>query len=349
MSAELTDLNRSTYLASAARDFFDYTRALAYGEKKGTAGEALRFAQATRMSPRVQEMLQKAAVTPGSLTEWGSELAYIEAASRGFISLLPPFSAFDRLVSDRAVTPMPLHRRLVKAQSGVVASFIGEGKKKLLSSMSISVRVMPVLKVVAMIAYTSELQTMTTGLISDLFNNALRNSVALETDRKFLEEILGQGTGVATNASSGMDAASFLHDLSVALAAIKTALGVGSRLYLILPLAEFNTLSLLRDSGGPLIDSNGMIGNIRVIPTSADTSDAILLDATAIGADAGIVIPKTSAQADIEMDDNPTSGNREIISMWQTNRVAALIERYYGACVLRPEAIAVISGLDVTV
>ena len=74
---------------------------------KGLAGEALRFAQARGASPRVWEMLEKAAITVGSLDgeTWGSELAYVEDASRGFLSLLPPYSAFDRLIADAAVTP----------------------------------------------------------------------------------------------------------------------------------------------------------------------------------------------------------------------------------------------------
>jgi HK97 family phage major capsid protein len=343
--SDLAALNKTVSLSSAASDFFDYSRARAYGETKGLAGEALRFAQARGASPRVQQMLEKAAVTVGSLSgTWGAELAYIEDASQGFLSLLPPHSAFDRLVSDRAVTPMPLHKRLAKVTTAAVASYVGERAKKPLTRMTLGSEEMPLQKVVAMITYTQDLLLSKPGLVQDLFNTTLRNAVALETDRRFLQ-IISEDTNVASNASSGTTASAFLHDLNVALGEIET--GVGSRLYLILPIAEFNTASLLRDAGGPLIVNN-KIGNITVIATSAETSDAVLLDASAIGADAGIAISRSTTQASIELDDNPTSGTYQLVSTWQLNLVAEIVERAFGVAVLRPQSVAIITGMDVT-
>jgi len=351
MSVDLSGLNRSAYERAAAHDFFDHARACAYGETKGLAGEALRFAQARGASPRVLEMLQKAAISVGSLDgqTWGSELAYVEDASRGFLSLLPPYSAFDRLIADNAVTPMPLHQRLAKVMNAAVASYVGERTKKPLTRMSLNSEVMPLQKVVAMIAYTKDLLLSKPGLVQDLFNTTLRNAVAQETDRRFLQ-IISEDTNVASSASTGLTATEFQADLRTAQRSIKS--GVGRRLYLILPLNVFDEVGLLRD-GGPLIVNN-KIGNITVIPTSAEEAPnvpinyGVLCDASSIGADAGIAISRSTTQATIELDDNPTSGTYQLISTFTGNLVAELVERAFGAVVLRPESVAIITGMDVT-
>lgn len=346
--SDLATLNRTVSLSSAAKDFFAYARAQAYGETKGNlVGEALRFAQDRGASPRVWEMIEKAAVTIGSMSgTWGAELAYIEDASRGFLALLPPYSAFDRLVADGAVTPLPLNKRLAKVTSAAVASYVGERRAKPLTRMSLSSEVMPPQKIVAMITYTTELLLTRPALVQDLFNQTLRNAVAKETDQRFLE-IIAADTDVVQHASTGTSASAFVHDLTVALGSIAGSLGVGSRLYLIVPIAELGTLSLLRDNGGFILQDN-KIGAITVIPTSASTSDAVLLDASAIGADAGIAVSKSTTHATIEEDDNPTATDYHTISLWQNNLVAEVVERYFGAVALRPESIAIITGINVT-
>ena len=115
-----------------------------------------------------------------------------------------------------------------------------------------------------------------------LFESQMQQKVAMASDTKFLD-VISEGTGVASSPSTGSTASAFLHDLNVALGHIKT--GVGSKLYLIMPIHAFNTISLLRDNAGPMIVNN-KIGNITVIPTSAQEapdvpiSYAVLCDAS---------------------------------------------------------------------
>ena len=110
-----------------------------------------------------------------------------------------------------------------------------------------------------------------------------------------------------------------------------------------LPMSVFNTVSLLRDGGALVV--NGMIGNVRIIPTAAAISDGVLLDASAVAADSEIVITEVSRESDVRLDDNPTSGTYSYVSLWVNNLQLTRTERYFGASVLRSDGIAVISGM----
>jgi hypothetical protein len=171
-------------------------------------------------------------------------------------------------------------------------------------------------------------------------NASWQKAIAIATDVQFLA-IIAEGTGVASSPSTGLTAAQFQADVSAALQVIEP--GAGQRLYLILPVGVFNHVSLLRD-GGPLV-VNGMMGNIRVIATSAPTADGVLVDASAVGAASDLVTTKVSDQASIIMQDNPTAGSHQHISMFQNNTTVILSERFFSACVLRSDGVAVISGM----
>ena len=49
--------------------------------------------------------------------------------------------------------------------------------------------------------------------------------------------------------------------------------------------------------------------------------------------------------ATLKLDDNPTAGTHQIISLWQANLVAMRAERFFGAAVLRSSGIAVIANM----
>ena len=50
-------------------------------------------------------------------------------------------------------------------------------------------------------------------------------------------------------------------------------------------------------------------------------------------------------QATLKMDDDPTAGSYQLVSLWQNNLVCMRAERFFGAAVLRSDGIAVISGM----
>jgi hypothetical protein len=300
-----------------------------------------------RASPRVMEMLQKAAVAIGSIDAgtWGSELAYIEPASRGFLSLLPPYSAFDRLIADRAVTPMPLHTRLgLAGPIATMASHVGENVLKPVMSLTLRAEIMALQKVVALVAYSRELQVATQGsLVSDLFQSMMANAVAKKTDEIFLQ-IIGESTGVISNPSSGVAVNNILADIGTAVKAID--IGVGSKLYAIMSPSLMADVSV-KLAGGVTAPNLGVTGGqylgITFIRSDAVGSDAYIFDAGAIGADPGIAVDNSSNQTTLIMDDSPSGYHT--VSAFTNNQIFAKVERLFGCAVLKPESVAIVTGM----
>jgi hypothetical protein len=353
--ANLAELNRSVTLDSASLDFTKYAKCLM--ATRGRRDDALALATARGASNRLRTMLEtpidtgkisddmltKSAVAIGSVggTTWGDELAPFRQSSAAFAQSLAPLSAFDRMLSDGGLFQMPLHTRIAVASSAALASSTSELAPKPISAMSFSQQQLAAHKAVALLVLSEELAQSAAPGAMDLFANELRKAVALATDTKFLE-IVSDGTGVASSPSTGLTAAQFLADLGVALQAIEV--GAGSKLYLILPVSAFNTVSLLRDTGGMLV-VNGKIGNINVIATSAAIADGILLDGSAIAAATDLVTTEVVRNATLRMEDNPTAGSYQIISLWQNNLVCTRAERFFGAALLRASGISLITNM----
>jgi Phage capsid family len=90
--------------------------------------------------------------------------------------------------------------------------------------------------------------------------------------------------------------------------------------------------------------SGGTIAGIKVVVSNAAT-DAILFDASQIAANSDTIVIDASSQASVQLDDNPSSGPAQMVSLFQSNMRAMRATRYFGAEVLRPEAVAVITGV----
>lgn len=352
--------------ATKSREFISYAKSMLAA--KGNPSEALQLATARGASSRLREMFEvapveiakiydqlsvKAPVSVGSIdggTWGGSALAPYLEASTAFVASLGPFSCFDRILSDGGFTRMPLRTRISIASSAALGSSVSELAPKPISAMSFTQEFLTAYKAVAMLVISDELAKSAAPGANELFATELRKAVALATDTRFLE-VISETTGIASNPSSGLSTAQFLDDLDDALQAIDV--GVNSKLYLILPVSVAKSIVLLRDSTGPstkfslpdISVNGGTIQGIRVVVTSAATNDGILLDASAIAADVDLVTTEVGRNATLRMDDNPTSGSYQIISLWQNNLQCMRAERFFGAAVLRSDGIAIISDM----
>jgi hypothetical protein len=85
----------------------------------------------------------------------------------------------------------------------------------------------------------------------------------------------------------------------------------------------------------------GTIQGIRVVVSSAATTDGILLDASAVGADTDVAVTDVVRHAKLKLDDNPTAGSFQLVSLWQDNLQTMRVEHYFGAALLRSTGVAV--------
>jgi HK97 family phage major capsid protein len=332
----IEELNKVTYLSSAATDFTNYAKAMLAG--RFNRNDALGFAN--QSSARVKDIL-KTAVLPSSTTTDSALVGYREI-STGFAASLAPWSSYDRIYNDGGFMRVPLKTRISIASSAATGSSVSELAPKPISSMTFGLATLEPTKVSSFIVVSNEFARSISPAATTMLGNELRRACALATDTAFLAALAGC-TGVASSASTGTGAAQFLADLDTALQAL--TIGAASRLYLIVPPSFWKTLLLMRDNGGPIM-SNGTIGGaIRVVASDAATDTATLVDASQVAAESDIITLSEGTHAALEMDDNPTSGATSFVSLWQNNLVGLKAERTFGVEVLRSTAVALITDI----
>jgi HK97 family phage major capsid protein len=158
------------------------------------------------------------------------------------------------MLSDGGFMRMPLHTRISIATSAALGSSTSELAPKPISAMSFAQEYLQAYKASALLVVSDELAKSMAPGANDLFANELRKAVALATDTRFLE-VISQSTGIVSNPSTGLNNPNqFLADLETAIGAIEV--GVGSKLYLVLPADAFKIVLQLRDAGGSLVVNN---------------------------------------------------------------------------------------------
>lgn len=302
-------------------------------ESEGRPAQAWKYAESRNVFPLVTNIL-KSAVAAGTTTNqnWASELADYQLIAQAFLGSLAPFSAFDAALAD--FIKVPFHTRIEVITSAATASVVGELEPKPLTKLQLAESRLVERKAVAICAVTNELIRSSAPGALDLITNELRKAVAAKTDEVFLD-ILTQTTGIST--------ASSLED-----ALDEIEFGADARLYLVLPPAAAKAFVFERDSGGPLYPgigvNGGVFADIKFVVSNA-ASAGVLFDARQIAANSDTITIDASSQADIQLDDAPTGGATNLTSLFQSNRKALKAERYFGAEVLRAEAVCKIEGV----
>jgi hypothetical protein len=342
--SSLGELNRTVQLSSAANDFTMYAKTMLASRFRRS--DALSIAN--DVSPRVKEIL-KGAVESGSTVDatWAAPLVPYRQISEGFVASLAPWSAYDRIYADNAFLRCPLKTLISIVSSGATGAAVSELAAKPLSQLSFTRATLEPAKVVSFIVMTEELARSALPAAITMLGNELRRACAIATDDLFLS-VLAEATGVASSASTGLTAAAFIADLNTALQAI--SIGANSKVYLILPANVCKTVTLLRDTSGPLFPgmtvTGGTIQGIKVVVSDAAGDTGYLIDASQVATESDLVMLTSADHASIQASDTPTSGEQQLVSLWQNNLTGLRAERYFGVEVLRDTAVALIIDMD---
>jgi hypothetical protein len=179
--------------------------------------------------------------------------------------------------------------------------------------------------------------------------NSLRNSIATATDAKFFAQL--SVTPVA--ASAGTSASAARADFATALDALQT--GADAKIFFIVDARTAKRLSLMADSAGgaafpQMSPTGGTVGNVQTLVSDGlPTNTLYALDAAQIATGAGAVTLDASRHALVQIDSAPPSppvASNVMTSLWQENKIAIRLERFFGVELLRTTAAAAISGVN---
>jgi hypothetical protein len=268
---------------------------------------------------------------------WAADMIGSESAvTNAFISNLRHASIFYRLL-DLGVIRAPFRTRLGLVTAGATAWVQGEGRPVPLTSLGLNDAFLEPVTASGLICATKEwLQA--TGADTSL-NSELRRAVVHEVDAKFFDIVIDGDTPEINSTGDDLDAISL--DVRALLAAVGPT--VESKLLFVTTPAIAQALSCMTTlTGASAFPNIGPLGGefltlpLMVTDTLPDGSFA-LIDGSGIIAERGDIAMKMSDQTSIEMletalqQDATTAAAAALVSMWQTNSVALMVNSIFGA------------------
>jgi HK97 family phage major capsid protein/HK97 family phage prohead protease len=324
-----------------------------------------------------QSLMQKTAVAGGVTTDSNfaaSLLAPAQVLESAFLEYLRPKTIIDRFGTGGipSLKRVPFNVKVQSQTSGASASWVGEGKPKLVTKFNSTDTTLLFTKVAAISIITEELARFSRPGAEGLVRDELARSVIERLDTDFVDPAKAVSSGVnpasITNGltaltSAGTSAANVLTDVQNLVGPfLRNNYSVRS-LVLLMPDTLALVLSLMQNSLGQdsfkgMTVNGGTLAGIPVITSNYLASGAsygnmvVCLSAENIAlADDGNVSVDASREASIEMVDSSSqdSGSgtgASLVSMFQTNSIAIRAEREINWKKLRSTAVVYMDDVN---
>lgn len=263
------------------------------------------------------EAVTKAAITAQDWSSaWGSDSGQYLADA--FRQSLRDTSVLDACA--RHAIPIPERATGLQLLSGATADAVAEGVPKVATRLTLSPQNLTTKKVAAILAMTAEL--VRTPAAERVIGSELRTKVSEATNTAFLGLLTATSVTAGTTPTATVQAA--LDALDDCAQAVIAAPGSFVR-------------KLAAESNGRIgITGGELFPGCMVVATAAAGTDlyAIAADRIALREEPLKMLPATDAS--VQLDDAPSGGAQSLVSLWQSNLIGLLIERYfsaYGECI----------------
>jgi hypothetical protein len=344
VAQQIGDLHLARELDGKRRDFAQLVRYFMLG-RAGAANDA-DLAIQDRANERVVSAI-RASLDPLSLASVGGQLSPFQLLSNAFLNSLSVSGAFDQMLG--ATMKLPLRTKIVAVTSTAIGASLAEADVKRFSSLQLSATDLDVSKVAATLALSREVLVSGGDGVMSYLERELRAAVAVATDTKFLALITA---GATSFPASGVNIPAIRQDIRTLVQQI--GLGAASRLFLVTTPDILASWSTVGGDNGPAFPglnyNSGSAAGIPVIPSDGCPSGQVILaDASGIAAGSDGVRVDSAAQASLQMDsapDSPPIAATSYVNLWTQNMVAARVERFFGAKVVRSNSVAYITGAN---
>ena len=257
-------------------------------------------------------------------------------------------NALYRIMSDNAFVRASLRTRVVVPTVAGSASVVGEGDPVPVAAVEVQSVVLQPIRVSTIFPVTNELLSDVSANGQSFFNRLLMSRISAAVDRAFVAAIISTDTPSAP--SSGVSATNAWADLRAALLQVSTAGPELARPYaLAAPDVAVRAAALATADGAQVFvaasPSGGEIANVPLLVSSGvPDGSLVIIDAAGIAVDAAAPTTEASQHADLLMRTDPTMP-AQMTSMWQSNSTALKANAIFGAEILRPDAVAVVTGI----
>lgn len=318
------------------------------------------------------DILAKAAVTAGTTTDsaWAGALVTYQNLQNEFIELLRPRTIIGRIPGIRQV---PFNIKVPRETGETTAYWVSQGTPKPVSKGALDTVTLDFNKVAGLTFMTKELMKFSQPSAETMMINSLTKAIIKLTDNDFLDpskaEVSGTSPASITNGTSaivasGQMADAFRADFARLLAAYTASNYSLDDLVIVMSQTQALKLGLMRNDFGskefPDINKDGgfiegipVVASENVAANGGSPADGRIIVALAANsilmADDGGVEVSVSTEASIQTDDAPDSpqtASTVLVSMFQTNQVAILCERFITWKKARSGAAVYISGAN---
>jgi HK97 family phage major capsid protein len=338
--------------------FVRYLKALV--QAKGLPTVALSIAQANRQwqeqTPEVANVLM-AAVAAGDTTTagWASELVYTENLTAAFLEFLRPQTIIGKIPN---FTRVPFNVRWGSQTSGSTGYWVGQGQPIPVSKLGTGSDTLGIAKAAGLVVLDKELMVSSSPSAEVLVRNDLAKAIAQFLDVQFIAPDYAASAnvspasvtnGVQPTAATGTAAANLRTDVQTLFSTWdNNNLSSQGACWVMTP-ATARAISLMLNAlgqpvfptmtpdGGTFMGYPAIVSNSAMMvgsPVSGEGHLLVLMSPPEIAmADEGQVTIDASAEAAIEMLDNPTNASvgvtaTSMVSMFQTDSVALRAIRF---------------------
>ena len=354
IAQQLGDLNARYEMTQRACEFGEIAKCMLATRGKLFEGRL------EKHSPRVAQIIGSDGATAvitkaasAALTSANSQaLADYRGLAAAFLSSLASVGVFDRLLNG-GMRKIPIGFATAgQVTATVTGGYTSEGSAKAVSKLSLASQLVDPLKAAALLIVSQELAKFQASEAGSLINQELRYAAARAVDAQFLAVA---SAGVTPFGMSGSTAIAFRQALAGALGLLST--DTRSRVYIVVTPAIAKSLAVLgatstsAQAAFPDVTYvGGNIGGFEVIVTDAlPAGQWMVIDASAFVASSGDVELNILDQASVQFDsapDSPPTAATNIVSLWQSNLVALIAERFFTVARVRSNSVAVITGTD---
>ncbi len=316
----------------------------------------------------VSRMVTKAAVPAAITTDvpWAGALVNDNGVFADFIEFLRPRTILGRFGQDGipSLRRVPFRVPLVGQTSGGDGYWVGEAQPKPLTKFDFAKTQLEPLKVANIAVASMELLRDSSPAADVVIRDQLVAALRERLDRDFIDpakaavagvspaSILNGVTGIA---SSGNNADAVRADIAAIFNAFIAGNNTPSTGVWIMPSTVALALSMMVTLGNrdfPDISmTGGRFAGLPVIvsdyvPNGAGGATVALVNAQDIYlADDGGVDVSISSEASLQMDDAPTAGAAQLVSLWQNNLIGFRAERTVNWARRRDNSVAYLTGV----
>jgi HK97 family phage major capsid protein/HK97 family phage prohead protease len=331
--------------------------AMAVAQSRGDTYRALEIAKQWHDQTPEVELMIKAAVAPGTVTDtvWAGPLVPVQVAVNEFLELLRPATILGKIPNLRRI---PFNTKVPTQTQGGTYGWVGEQHPKPVSALAFGSATLTVAKAAGIIVITEELARLSTPSAEAIVRADMIAGIAQFLDHQFIDPSIAAVAGVnpasITNGLTPITGTGKpLNDLQALIGALSAANVPLAGVVIIMSETNAFTIALLRNIDGSrmfpdMTAQGGSMDGINVVTSNTANGWVIALQPSAIlYADDGGVAIDVSREATLQMDSapmSPTDATTVFRSLWQENLVGLRAERFVNWQRARTPAVQYITG-----